>query len=362
MGLPNTFLLLAGGGFLLALCISLVATRFVLGQLQRRNVLDIPNERSSHVVPTPRGGGWGIVIGTIGASAIVLPFTTGTTDTIWAAGLGLAVLIAVALSWRDDLGGLPVRIRLAVQYAAAGIALAALYWTGSPYLDAIPVSGPMSGPMSGALAIPIFALILAIVLTGYVWFINLYNFMDGIDGISAIETGSVLIAMALIATHAGVALPVLVIYPLICAGAALGFLAWNWHPAKVFLGDVGSVPLGIIVGFFLLAFASHGFLVSAMILPLYYIADATITLLRRLIRGEKVWQAHRSHWYQRAAQVIGHRKTVLVVLAGNAGLALLALFALSQPLAAFTLALVWTALLLGLLSHLAKTVDDAIGA
>lgn len=351
MGLPNTFLLLAGGGFVLALCISLVATRVVLGHLRRRNVLDIPNERSSHVIPTPRGGGWGVVIGTIGASAVLLAFTP---DAAWAAGLGAAVLIVVILSWRDDLGGLPVRVRLAAQFAAAGIALAALFWTGAPYLDSIATYGTS--------ATAVLLLAAPIVLTGYVWFINLYNFMDGIDGISAIETGSVLIAMAAIATHAGAAVPVLVIYPLICAGATLGFLAWNWHPAKVFLGDVGSVPLGILVGFFLLAFAGHGFLVPAMILPLYYIADATVTLLRRLLRGDKVWQAHRTHWYQRAARSIGHRNTVLIVLAGNAGLALLAFFALSQPLAAFALALVWTSLLLGLLSHLAKTGEDVIEA
>lgn len=350
MGLQNTFLLLAGGGFVLALCISLVATRIVLGHLRRRNVLDIPNERSSHVIPTPRGGGWGVVIGAIGASAILLPFTP---DAVWAAGLCVAVLIAVVLSWRDDLGGLPVRVRLAVQYATAGIALAALFQTGAPYLDTLATFDTS--------ATAVLVLAAPIVLTGYVWFINLYNFMDGIDGISAVETGSVLIAMAAIAVYAGAAVPVLVIYPLICAGAALGFLAWNWHPAKVFLGDVGSVPLGIIVGFFLLAFAGHGFLVSAMILPLYYIADATVTLLRRLMRGEKIWQAHRTHWYQRAAQAIGHRKTVLIVLAGNIGLAFLALFAVSQPLVAFALALVWTASLLGLLSHLAKPADSAIG-
>lgn len=351
MGLQNTFLLLAGGGFVLSLCISLVATRLVLGHLRRRDVLDIPNERSSHVIPTPRGGGWGVVIGTVVTSAVLLAFTP---DAAWVAGLGVAVLVVVVLSWRDDLGGLPVRVRLAVQFAAAGIALAALFWTGAPYFDAIATYG------TSATAVLLIAA--PIVLTGYVWFINLYNFMDGIDGISVIETGSVLIAMAAIATYAGTAVPVLVIYPLICAGAALGFLAWNWHPAKVFLGDVGSVPLGILVGFFLLAFAGYGFLVSAMILPLYYIADSTLTLLRRLLRGEKVWQAHRTHWYQRASRSIGHRNTVLIVLAGNAGLALLAFFALSQPLAAFALALVWTALLLGLLSHLAKTGKGVIEA
>lgn len=351
MGPQENLLLLAGGGFVLALLVSLVATRMVLAILRRRNLLDIPNERSSHKIPTPRGGGWGIVIGATLASLVILPFIEAANANLpWVTGLAVAILIAVILSWRDDLGGLPVRVRLLAQSAAVACALTALFWTGAPYLQP-DVDFGLSRSLLIILGMPIL-------LIGYIWFVNLYNFMDGIDGISAIETIAVLTGMVGIAVSDGNSSPVLVVFPLIFVGAAIGFLVWNWHPAKVFLGDVGSIPLGIAVGFFLLTFAAHGYLFSAMILPLYYIADATFTLFLRFRRGEKVWEAHRSHWYQRAALMVGHKKTVLTILAGNAGLVVLAYLALDYPVPAFAIALGWTLLLLGLLARFARPADS----
>jgi len=355
MTAPFSLLPLAGGGFVLGAIASFVATRIVLGQLRKRNLLDIPNERSSHTSPTPRGGGWGVVAGAAASWVLVGPFLESGP---WMLGLGLAVAIAIVLSWRDDLGGLSVRVRLATQFAAAAAALAALAQTHVPYsmAEAAAILAP------GLPVVLVLFVGLPIVLTGYVWFVNLYNFMDGIDGLTAIETLCVLIGIAAVALAAGKANPLLVAYPLIVAGAASGFLAWNWHPAKVFLGDVGSVPLGLVVGFFLLALAAYGNPVSAVILPLYYIADATLTLLRRLAGGAKPWQAHRTHWYQRAAAAVGHRKTVLVILAGNGGLVGLSLLALTHPLAALATALIWTAMLLRILSRLAVRAVPAAAA
>lgn len=355
MGPQENLLLLAGGGFVLALLISVVATRMVLAILRRRNLLDIPNERSSHKIPTPRGGGWGLVIGAILASLVILPFTEALSGhSFWVIGLAVAIATGVILSWRDDLGGLPVRVRLLAQSAAVTCSLAALFWTGAPYLQP-DVDFGLSRSLLLMIGMPIL-------LIGYIWFVNLYNFMDGIDGISAIETIAVLTGIVGIAVADGSSSPVLVVFPLIFAGAALGFLVWNWHPAKVFLGDVGSIPLGIAVGFFLLTFAAYGYLFSAMILPLYYIADATFTLFLRFRRGEKVWEAHRSHWYQRAALMVGHKKTALIILAGNAGLVVLAYLALDYPVPAFAGALGWTLLLLGLLSRLARPADSLTAA
>ena len=155
------------------------------------------------------------------------------------------------------------------------------------------------GSYFAGLLSPSLDLLAAAVL--WVWFINLFNFMDGIDGIAGVETASVGfgVACAALLTGAGQT-PALL--GLTIAAAALGFLWWNWEPAKVFLGDVGSVPLGFLLGWLLLDLSARGLWVAAAILPSYYFADATITLGRRALRRAPVWRAHREHFYQRAVR------------------------------------------------------------
>jgi UDP-N-acetylmuramyl pentapeptide phosphotransferase/UDP-N-acetylglucosamine-1-phosphate transferase len=149
-----------------------------------------------------------------------------------------------------------------------------------------------------------------------VWFANLFNFMDGIDGIAGGEATAVGIGIALVAGTGGAF--ELIAPSVAVAAAALGFLVWNWHPARIFMGDVGSVPLGYLLGYLLLALAARGEWAAAVILPLYFLADATLTLLRRLARGERVWQAHREHFYQRAVQRgLRHDAVVLRVVAAD---------------------------------------------
>jgi UDP-N-acetylmuramyl pentapeptide phosphotransferase/UDP-N-acetylglucosamine-1-phosphate transferase len=161
----------------------------------------------------------------------------------------------------------------------------------------------------------------------WLWFLNLFNFMDGIDGISGVEAASVGLGLALVAVLGGLAAE-LVALPVLLAAAALGFLAWNRPPAKLFLGDVGSVPLGYLLGWLLLSSAAAGQWAAALILPLYYLADATVTLAKRGLRGAKVWQAHREHFYQRAVQGgLSHGAVVLRVLVCNVGLVVFALLA-----------------------------------
>ncbi|MBC8269442.1 MAG: glycosyltransferase family 4 protein, partial [Rhodospirillaceae bacterium] len=184
-----------------------------------------------------------------------------------------------ALSWLDDLRGLPPLARLLAQIVAVA-AILALRPESTPYFQEL---------LPGVLD-PVAAAIL------WVWFINLFNFMDGIDGITAIETLVIGLGLALLGSTTSA------ILGLIIAGAALGFLKWNWHPAKIFLGDVGSVPLGFLLGWLLLDLSAAGHWAAALILPASYLADATITLIRRAIKGEKVWQAHRQHFYQQAVQ------------------------------------------------------------
>ncbi|MBV9152819.1 MAG: hypothetical protein JO204_13685, partial [Alphaproteobacteria bacterium] len=152
----------------------------------------------------------------------------------------------------------------------------------------------------------------------WLWFVNLFNFMDGIDGLAGVEAAAIGVGLLLFAAVGSEMDPGLAAAPAAIAAAALGFLVWNWAPARIFLGDVGSVPLGYLLGFLLLDQAARGHWEIALILPLYFLADATITLLRRLLRGERVWEAHRSHFYQRAVQRgFGHAAVVQRVVVAN---------------------------------------------
>ena len=288
---------------LAVIALTWLATRAVLTLLVRRAILDQPNERSSHDMPTPRGGG--IAVMAVLLPAWIVAARIADTPVPWTM-LGSALLLA-GVSWRDDIRSLGILWRLGAQIAAVAGGLATI--------DGLVFQGILP-PWLDALAAGFL----------WLWFVNLYNFMDGIDGIAAIETASIgggvaLVALALATGPAGAAA-----WGLALAAAALGFLPWNWQRAKLFLGDVGSIPLGYLSGWLLLSLAAAGAWKAALILPLYYLADATITLLRRLRRGERVWRAHREHYYQRAVQAgMGHGAVVRAILAGNLTLAGLAL-------------------------------------
>jgi UDP-N-acetylmuramyl pentapeptide phosphotransferase/UDP-N-acetylglucosamine-1-phosphate transferase len=152
----------------------------------------------------------------------------------------------------------------------------------------------------------------------WIWWINLFNFMDGIDGLAASEAAAVGGGLLLFAAIGVGEDPAAALRAAGLFGAAIGFLWWNWSPARIFLGDVGSVPLGYLSGFLLLGLAARGHWKIALILPLYFLADATITFLRRLLRGERVWQAHRQHFYQQAVRDgLGHSAVVKRVIVAD---------------------------------------------
>jgi UDP-N-acetylmuramyl pentapeptide phosphotransferase/UDP-N-acetylglucosamine-1-phosphate transferase len=235
--------------------------------------MDIPNVRSNHKAPIPRGGG----IAMIGAALIGL-LVADMPVTVAAAALLLA-----AVSFADDLRGLPVGVRLLVQLAAVALVLSQMQGRVLP--EAVPLALERLGE----------ALL-------WIWFINLTNFMDGIDGISAMQAIMVSAGICLIhffrpwipaslATAAGV-----------MAASAYGFYLFNRNPAKIFMGDAGSIPLGFLMGYLLLNLATDGYLLAAFILPAYYLTDATRTLVKRQLRGQKVWQAHSEHAYQQAVR------------------------------------------------------------
>jgi UDP-N-acetylmuramyl pentapeptide phosphotransferase/UDP-N-acetylglucosamine-1-phosphate transferase len=187
----------------------------------------------------------------------------------------------------------------------------------------------------------------------WLWFINLFNFMDGIDGLAGSEAVAVALGYLVLTAHLDSQGPSSSL-ALIVAASAAGYLFWNWHPAKVFMGDAGSVPLGFLLGWLMLDLAVQGHWAAALILPLYFVADATVTLLKRGLRGEKPWQAHREHFYQRA--VLGGATPPGVVwrtMAANAALIVLALASTGYPMAAVGGAVAVVAVLMVELQRLA---------
>ncbi len=324
MSAMPAFALLAVG-FVGTVVVAWLATAGVRWLLIRQSILDRPNERSSHTAPTPRGGGLALLMVVCGAWALAISWL-GSAPPAFPAVMGGLVLLAV-ISWLDDVkGGTPVVMRLAVQAIAVALALSTFQGVGLVFQGVLP-------PLLDRLATAFL----------WLWFINLFNFMDGIDGISGVETVSLGGGLALVAWLAGLAAPHVAL-PALLAAAALGFLGWNWQPAKIFLGDVGSVPLGFLLGWLLLITAAQGQWLAAVLLPLYYLADATITLGRRLVRGETVWRAHRGHFYQRAVQGgASHAQVATKVLVCNGvlmGLAVAATAGFSWPAALAAVAVV----------------------
>jgi UDP-N-acetylmuramyl pentapeptide phosphotransferase/UDP-N-acetylglucosamine-1-phosphate transferase len=275
-----------------------LATGALIPILRRRDVLDRPNARSSHLSPIPRGGGIA-VIGSVLVAWIVLCKTGLVGLIVISVSLGAGILGVV--SWIDDLRGLSPGVRLLAQAVAVLIGVLALPEARNG-LEA------WLGP----------ALYYAAVGLIWIWWINLFNFMDGIDGLAASEAAAIGAGLLLFAGIGEGADPITALLAAGLTGAAIGFLAWNWSPARIFLGDVGSVPLGYLSGFLLLDLLNRGRWRIALILPLYFIADATITLLRRLMRGERVWEPHRQHFYQRAVRSgFSHAAVVERVIAAD---------------------------------------------
>ena len=303
------------------------ASSGLCGVLRRRLVrtgqLDRPNARSSHTQPTPRGGGLAVVCvilaGWLLGPGVIPGLPSSTLQVLACAGALTAVF------WLEDNRGLPLGIRFGVQgLAAAGMLL---LWPGgeAPALS----QGMLPQPADLVLA-----------WLAWMWFMNLFNFMDGIDGISVAESTSIGLGVALVSA---LAIPDAAGYVpgILVAGSMTGFLWWNRPPARLFLGDVGSVPLGFILGFVLLDLVNMGFWAPAVILPLYYLADATLTLGFRAVRGNKVWQAHRDHFYQQAVRRgLTHGAVAARVFFVDLVLVALAAGALVAPRTSLALALV----------------------
>jgi UDP-N-acetylmuramyl pentapeptide phosphotransferase/UDP-N-acetylglucosamine-1-phosphate transferase len=294
--------------FFLALAVSIAAAAScaaILGFLLKtglawRLATDIPNERSLHQRPTPRVGGWGVVPVTL----IAIFFAALS---FWP--IAVCTVLLAAVSQIDDRRGLPARVRFAAHMVAV-VTVVVAYPAAVPWW------------------------IVAAVAFLMIWLVNLYNFMDGADGLAGGMTFFGFGGYAVAALLAERSVPELAFVCAAIAGAAAGFLVFNFHPARVFLGDAGSIPLGFLAG----ALGYWG--CYAGVWPIWFpgmafapfIADASVTLLRRLARGEKFWQAHREHYYQRMVRSgLGHARTALcwylLMLAGI----MFALWALDRP-------------------------------
>lgn len=285
---------------------SFVATAVLVGFVRcyavRNDIIDVPNERSSHTQPTPRGGGLAIAIVLFGAYISVLAlgrFNIGEMVGF----LGGGILVAF-IGWLDDRRDIAAPVRVAVQAVAVAWAL---FWVkGYPVMSLGFTQIPLGG----------FGTVLAAL--AMLWLINLYNFLDGIDGIAAAQGCCAATIGAVLLTGAGAVLWALTASVL--AGACAGFLMWNWAPARIFLGDVGSYTIGYTFGMLAIMGENSGDLPALVwvVLLSVFIFDATTTLIKRVLTGQPWYSPHRTHGYQRLVQCGWyHRDVALAVVAIN---------------------------------------------
>ncbi|QIT57250.1 glycosyltransferase family 4 protein [Aquisalimonas sp. 2447] len=286
-----------------ALIAAFLAAFLLTGAVRRyalsADMMDVPNERSSHDVPTPRGGGVAVV-----AVSLVGLLVLGVVGAFPLAGLialGLGGGAVAGIGWLDDHADVPARWRLLVHLVAAAWVVA---WAGGAPALALPAVNWEWG-WFGALVLVLFI----------GWLLNLYNFMDGIDGIAGVEAVTVTGVAAVLLWWAGASGWALVAG--LFTAASLGFLVWNWPPAKIFMGDAGSGFLGFaLAALAVLTWADGGLTVWAWLILLgVFIVDASITLVRRVLRGERFYEAHRSHAYQHASRYFGAHLPVTVAVA-----------------------------------------------
>jgi UDP-N-acetylmuramyl pentapeptide phosphotransferase/UDP-N-acetylglucosamine-1-phosphate transferase len=306
----------------------------VMMPLLRRYALARPNSRSSHATPTPQGAGLAVILATLLAAAAGLalaPADPGATRE--AAIVVAAALILAATGALDDLRPLGPLAKLLPQIIAVGMVVI--------------LAAPQEARLAFFLPLPLER---ALAIIAGIWFVNLVNFMDGIDWITVMGCGVPLAALAVLGFGlAGEGAAWEFLAAALC-GSLIGFAPFNKPVARVFLGDVGSLPVGLILGYGLYRLALAGHLAAALILPLYYLWDSGLTLARRLARREAFWLAHRSHVYQRATDagwsvsaVVAH---ILVLDLALAALAAISVACNSQAVSAVLLAA--AALLVGL--------------
>lgn len=280
-----------------------VLTVGVIWMLEHMNATDEPNDRSNHAQATLTGGGLGFMLA-------ILSFLTVVSAP---GGIIVGALMLMGISFYDDLRNLPITWRLGAQLVAVLIGLVSL---PDPLLG-----GFLPSWMAWLAMIPL-----------WLWLINLTNFMDGIDEMTISEFVPLCMAIMAFGLMTETVSTALGIDAMVIGLAVASFYPWNKHPARCFMGDTGSVPLGFLLGYLLFGLVSAGAWALALILPAYYLTDATLTLLHRLLQGEAIWRAHSRHCYQRAVRSgKSHRWVTRQVLALNVMLAVIGYGALQMP-------------------------------
>ena len=283
--------------------------------LLQRYALARPNARSSHRIPTPQGAG----IAVIAATLIVASLWGFSANVAIPPALVAATVVIALVGFADDIVSLPVLVRLVLQAACVG----AVVFTAPETARIVP-------------ALPL-ALERGLVILAGVWVVHLVNFMDGLDLMTVAEVVPVTAALLLLGLLGDLSWPAVLVAAALC-GAMLGFAPFNRPVAKVFLGDVGSLPIGLLLGWCLLELAFRGQPAAALLLAAYYLADTTITLFRRIIRREPFWSAHRTHFYQRATDGgFTVKRVIAETFALNLVLALLAIVTVRAGSAAITI-------------------------
>lgn len=313
------------GIFITVFVISLFLTRSFTRIFKRRGIIDVPNERSSHSNPTPRGGGLAIILALLTGAAIALiqsPASLQLPGPFFWAGLALIAFTGFI----DDKYNLPAYIRFILHFAAANLVY---FETGG--MTSFPLPG-----LNEATGGPVFNYTMTVF-----WImalVNIYNFLDGIDGFAASQAIIAAAAMAVMDFGGpGFSLGLLTV------SASLGFLLFNWRPAKIFMGDIGSAGLGYLFAAAPLYFTQtdqNTAIFAVGIFLWFFISDGAFTILRRLFRGEKIWEAHRSHLYQKLT-VAGYAHDKVTALVMSAATLLIGLF--------FIFYFIWPSLLIWIL-------------
>ncbi|MFY9589376.1 MraY family glycosyltransferase [Rickettsia endosymbiont of Halotydeus destructor] len=311
--------------FIFSMIATTLLTRLLISYLASLGVVDIPSSRRSHNKVTPRGGGLAVVIVVIIAFSVFEYLTTNMFVT--SIKIIPLLFIIASVSFWDDLKPISAFIRLIVHLICATLAVF-IFLTPSLVLYPVPLY---------------ISFILAVIaLSG---FINIYNFMDGIDGISCVQTIHLSITILLLCylqSHTITNLYLITTLSTIILGCCSGFLIFNWHPAQIFLGDIGSISLGFLTGLCLLLLSSSSLhlFIACSIAVLYYITDGGLTILIRLINKEKIWQPHLKHFFQKAVKNgKTHKQVVSSIAVCNIFLMILSITSLYHPIISIMLAL-----------------------
>ena len=309
-----------------AFVLSYSLTRVSIYSFKKLNFVDTPSERKKHKQSTPTAGGVVILIMILILNLFLCYFSKNLISIQLLASITLLGVV----SFLDDIYHLKISYRLPIQFISAWLAINSLDPIIIMKLDFIPDR-----------------ILIALLVIGMVYFINLYNFMDGIDGSASSEAVHITFSYLVIVTMYSIENTLGSYLALVILFSSLGFLIHNWSPAKIFLGDTGSTVLGLICGWLMLILAKSGYLAAALIIPGYYIADSSITLFKRILSKEKFWEPHTQHYFQIASKnSSSHAPITKKIIKYNSFLFVLAVFSTHYPIACFTLAIIVIARLL----------------